>query len=163
MFEYVLLKQSRSDFIERLFYLKECIIYIYYTLFLPNLGQLKLIRQTGNAANLIADSFTDFLQHFTLSISSKSQQNQAKSKISPFKTTYRTPYRQIPLKSSISVTSQPKNQTSILPKIYPQFQNLPYLQTLLPITFFHLKIAQIISHHTPYTGGTQKLHTKSLQ
>lgn len=33
MFEYVLLKQSKSDFIEHLFYIKECIIYIYYPFF----------------------------------------------------------------------------------------------------------------------------------
>ena len=50
-----------------------------------------------------------------------------------------------------------------LTKIYPQIQNLPYLYALLPITFFHLKIAKIISHHTPYTGGTQKLNAKPLQ
>ena len=45
-------------------------------------GWQKLIAWTGNAAEPIADSFTDFLQNFTLSISSKSQQNQAKSQFS---------------------------------------------------------------------------------
>ena len=84
------------------------------------------------------------------------QQNQAKSQISSLQTTYRTPYRQIPLKSSISATSQPKNQTLIPPKIYPQFQNLPYLWTLLPITFFHLKIAPKSSLTTSPTQGVLK-------
>lgn len=126
-------------------------------------GWQKLKRQPGNAANHIADSSTDFLQNFTLSISSKFPTKSSKIQNPAHQTTYRTPYRQITLKSSISATSQPKNQTLIPSKIYPQFQNLPYLQALLPITFFHLKIAQIISHHIPYTGGTQKLHTKPLQ
>ena len=52
----------------------------------------------------IADSSTHQLKNPT----SKIQQNQAKSKIPPIKTLYRTQYRQNPLKSSISVTSQPK-------------------------------------------------------
>lgn len=45
---------------------KECIIYIYYPLFLPNPGQLKLIRWAGNAINLIADSSTHQLKNLTL-------------------------------------------------------------------------------------------------
>ena len=68
-------------------------------------------------------------------------------------TCYRTPYRQIPLKSSISATSKPKNQTLIPSKIHPQFQNLPYLQALLPITIFPEKIPNHI-------GATIKLHIK---
>ena len=45
-------------------------------------GWQKLIAWTGNAAEPIADLSTDFLQNFTLSISSKSQQNQPKSQFS---------------------------------------------------------------------------------
>lgn len=45
---------------------KECIIYIYYPLFLHNPGQLKLIRLAGNAINLIADSSTHQLKNLTL-------------------------------------------------------------------------------------------------
>ena len=93
----------------------------------------------------------------------KSQQNQAKSQIPLLQTTYRTQYRQIPLKSSISATSQPKNQTLIPPKIYQQIQNLPYLQALLPITFFHLKIAKIISHHIQHTVGYHKTTRKTIK
>ena len=161
MFDFVLLKQSRSDFIERLFYLKTMYnIYLLDIIFCIQGGYLKLIRQTGNAANPIADSSTDFLQNFTLSISSKYPQKSSKITIFPSQTTYRTPYRQIPLKSSISATSQPKNQTLIPPKIYPQFQNLPYLQTLLPITFFHLKIAKS-SLTTLHIQGVLKNYTQN--
>ena len=82
-------------------------------------GLQKLIAWTGNAANSIADSSTDFLQNFTLSISSKIPTKSSKIQNPAHQTLYRTPYRQNPLKSSISATSQPKNQTSISPKIYP--------------------------------------------
>lgn len=101
---YVLLRQSRSDFIEHLFYLKRMYnIYLLYTV-LPNRGQLKLTNRTGKSAAPIADSSTDLLQNFALSISSKSPTKPSKIPISPFQITYRTPYRQIPLKSSISAT-----------------------------------------------------------
>ena len=56
-------------------------------------GWQKLTNRTGNAAKPIADSPTDFLQNFTLSISSKIPIKS--SKISNFQsqTSYRTPYR----------------------------------------------------------------------
>ena len=106
---------------------KQWSIYIYCPLFLSNRGYLKLIRWTGNAANPIADSSTDLLQNFTLSISLKIPQKSSKIPIFSSQTPYRTTYRQNPLKSSISATSRPKNQTPLSPKIHPQFQNYPYL------------------------------------
>ena len=90
-------------------------------------GWQKLKRQPGNAANNIADLFTDFLQNFTSSIFSKYPTKSSKIQNPAHQTTYRTPYRQSPLKSSILATLQPKNQTLISPKIHPQFQNYPYL------------------------------------
>ena len=90
-------------------------------------GWQKLKRSPGNAAEPIADLFTYLLQNFTLSISLKIPQKSSKIPISPSRTPYRTPYRQNPLKSSISATSQPKNQILIPLKIHPQIQNLPYL------------------------------------
>ena len=87
----------------------------------------KLTNSPGNAANPIADSSTDFLQNFNLSISLKNPQKSSKIQNPAHQTLYRTPYRQNPLKSSILATSKPKNQTSISPKIYPQIQNYPYL------------------------------------
>ena len=68
----------------------------------------------------IADSSTDFLQNFTLSISSKFPTKSSKIQNPAHQTIYRTPYRKNPLKSNISTTSQPKNQISISPKIYTQ-------------------------------------------
>ena len=79
-------------------------------------GWKKLIAWTGNAAEPIADSSTDFLQNFNLSISLKIPTKSSKIQNFTLQTTYRTPYRQIPLKSSISATSKPKNQTSISQK-----------------------------------------------
>ena len=79
-------------------------------------GWQKLTNSPGNAANHIADSSTDLLQNFTLSISSKFPTKSSKIQNPAHQTTYRTPYRQTPLKSSISTTSQPKNQTSISQK-----------------------------------------------
>ena len=153
MFEFILLKQSRSDFIECLFYLKRMYNIYLLTIVFTYRGQLKLILRAGNAASPIADSSTDLLQNFTLPISSKIPQKSSKIPISPSRTPYRTPYRQIPLKSSISATFNHKNQTSILPKNLSQIQNLPYLQALLPITIFHPKISQnILSPHPPHRG-----------
>ena len=90
-------------------------------------GWQKLKRQPGNAANPIADSSTDLLQNFTLSISSKFPTKSSKIQNPAHQTTYRTPYRQNQLKSSISATSRPKNQTPLSSKIHSQFQNYPYL------------------------------------
>ena len=83
-------------------------------------GWQKLTDSHGNAANPIADSSTDFLQNFTLSISSKIQLKSSKIQNPAHQTLYRTTYRQNILKSNISTTSKPKNQTSISPKIYTQ-------------------------------------------
>ena len=85
-------------------------------------GWQKLKRQPGNAANSIADSSTDFLQNFTLSIYSKFPTKSSKIQNPAHQTTYRTTYRQNPLKSSISATSKPKNQTSISQKSTHNFK-----------------------------------------
>ena len=65
------------------------------------LGWQKLIAWTGNAVNPIADLSTDFLQNFTLSISSKIPLKPSKIQFLFKLTRYRTSYRQIPLKSNI--------------------------------------------------------------
>lgn len=80
-------------------------------------GWQKLTNSPGNAANPIADLSTDFLQNFNLSISSKFPTKSSKIQIFSSQTTYRTPYRQTTLKSSISTTSQPK----IKPSSYQKF------------------------------------------
>ena len=59
-------------------------------------GWQKLIAWTGNAAEPIADLSTDFLQNFTLSISSKFPTKSAKIPILITKILYRTQYRQNP-------------------------------------------------------------------
>jgi hypothetical protein len=51
--------------------------------------------------------------------SSKFPTKSSKIPILPSQTTYRTPYRQNHYFSTISLTSTPKFQTSILPKITP--------------------------------------------
>ena len=56
-------------------------------------GWQKLIAWTGNAASSIADLFTDFLQNFNLSISSKIPLKQSKIQFLFKLTRYRTPYR----------------------------------------------------------------------
>ena len=89
-------------------------------------------------------------------IPNKIKQNPKSSSPSPL--SYPISSKPTKIKHFIHFTTQKSNFN--LTKIYPQIQNLPYLYALLPITFFHLKIAQIISHHTPYTGGAQKLHAK---
>ena len=61
-------------------------------------GWQKLKRQPGNAANPIADLFTDFLQNFTLSISSKIPLKLSKIQFLFKLTRYRIPYRQLPYK-----------------------------------------------------------------
>ena len=79
MFEYVLFKHSRSDFIERLFYYQSHGKMEKYRHFHIYGGWQKLIALPGNAANHIADSSTHQLKNLTMSKFSKSQQNQAKS------------------------------------------------------------------------------------
>ena len=90
-------------------------------------GVAKTKKTTGNAANPIADSSTHQLKNPTSPKSSKYPTKSSKIPNSTLQTTYRTPYRQITLKSSISATLQPKNQILIPLKIHPQIQNLPYL------------------------------------
>ena len=163
MFEYILLRQSRTDFIERLFYLKTMVnIYLLDIVFIY-WGWQKLIRHPGNTANPIADSSThqlknpSFLNH---QIPNKIKQNPKSPPPNPLS----YPISSNPTKIKHFPSFIPKNQTLIPPKIYPQFQNLPYLQTLLPITFFSPQNRpNHLSPHPPTQGGTQKLHTKSLQ
>lgn len=76
--------------------------------FLRVWGWQKLKSQLYFIRLCIADSSTDFLQNFTLSISSKIPLKSSKILFLFKITCYRTQYRQNPLKSSISATSQPK-------------------------------------------------------
>ena len=83
-------------------------------------GWQKLTALPGKAAEPIADSPTHQLKNQPSSKSLKFPTKSAKIFIPITQILYRTTYRQNPLKSNISTTSQPKNQTSISPKIYTQ-------------------------------------------
>lgn len=93
MFEYVPLKQSSSDFIKRLFYLKSYGKMQKYRRKTYVRGWQKLIAWTGNTAEPIADSSIHQLKNPPSPQSSKIPQKS--SKISNFQsqTSYRTPYR----------------------------------------------------------------------
>ena len=105
----------------------------------------------------IAGSPTDFLQNFTLSISSKIPTKSSKIQILSSQTTYRTPYRQNPLKSNISATSKPKNQTSISQKFTHNFKIILIYRHFYRQRFFQQKFQIIQPKHK---GSTIKLHTK---
>ena len=83
-------------------------------------GWQKLKRQSGNAAEPIADLSTHQLKNPTYPQSLKFPTKSSKIQNQAHQILYRTTYRQNILKSNISTTSQPKNQTSISPKIYTQ-------------------------------------------
>lgn len=97
---------------------KQCIIYIYYPLFLSNPGQLKLIRWAGNAVNFIADSSTHQLKNLTLSNIQNPNKIKQNLKFHPsYHLSY--PISLKPTKIKHFSHFQTKNQTSILPKITP--------------------------------------------
>lgn len=156
MFEFILLKQSRSDFIERLFYLKQWSIYIYYTLFLPNRGQLKLIRWSGIAANPIADSFTDFLQNFTLSISSKPNKIKQNSIFIQINT-LSYPISSKPTKIKYFSHFQTQKSNFHLTKIPPTISKSSLFISTFTDNDFYRKNSK---SYTPNIGGIIKLYTK---
>ena len=90
-------------------------------------GWQKLIAWPGNAANPIADSSTDFLQNFTLSISSKIPQKSSKIPNSTHSNPLSYHISLKPTKIKYFSHFQTQKSNFHLTKIYPQIQNLPYL------------------------------------
>lgn len=123
MFEYVLLKQSKSDCIERLFYYQsteKC----RNTVILGCRGWQKLKRQLVFSGIHIADSSTHQLKNLTLSKISKFPIKPSQIPISPPQPLYRAPYRQNPLKSMLSAILPSKNQNHFYPNSTSKINNI---------------------------------------
>lgn len=97
-------------------------------------GWQKLIALTGNVAEPIADSSTDFLQNFTLSISSKIPLKPSKIQFLFKLTRYRIPYRKTPYKSGIISIYIPIFQFSKFQNSNPKIKNSRKIQYLFDST-----------------------------